>query len=156
MHVWVDVRGGEYGMTLTRYVAGVAVVFLIVGPVWFCAVMVRRTWLAGWTGAAARLAEAVLGLGVLTVISEILGTFGMFRRLALICSAVAVGLASLALRRKDPPAGPRRPPFVPQPGWAEPVATLIIAAVVLAWASYARDAYRTGILGVDSLQYHLP
>jgi hypothetical protein len=33
---------------------------------------------------------------------------------------------------------------------------LIVAVVTLAWTGYVRDAYHVGILGDDSLQYHLP
>jgi hypothetical protein len=147
-------------MTLTRYVIGVATVLSIVGPLTLCAVAIRHRWLSGWTGPPARLAEAILIVGTFTVVCEALGTVGLFRAGPLVAVSLASGLAALALLRRPPLVTGRTvmgDALCPsQPRWAMPVTTLVLAFVALAWTGSVRGAYRAGMLGSDSIQYHLP
>ncbi len=145
-------------MTLTTYVAGFATLAVIAASLALCAVTLRRRWLSGWTGAPARLAEIIVALGLFVVMSEWLGTLGLFRRIPLVLTASAIGIGSLVFMKVAPP--PRRKSGRPlvgaTPPWAPYAGGLLILTVLLAWTAYVRDSYQTGILGVDSLQYHLP
>jgi hypothetical protein len=147
-------------MTLAGYVLGIATMSIILSSLVAGAVSARSRWLPGWTGAPARLAEAVVSLGLLAVLSEILGSFAEFRRLPLVISAVATGAVLVAItrfgRRGDLFAtveGPR--PHATHPAWAAPVVSLVATLVAVQWAGYVRDSYRAGITSVDSIHYHL-
>ena len=65
----------------------------MVGSLAVAAVAVRRRWLGDWTGAPARLAEAVIGLALLVGILELLGAVGLFELgpIVIACALAGVG-----------------------------------------------------------------
>lgn len=145
-------------MTRAEYALGAGVVIVIAASLAAGAIAARRRWLAGWTGAPARLAETVIACATLVVLSEALGTVGLFSRVPLVITAVASGAISTALWRSTT-GDVQVPDVAPAPigdRWAAPVATLIGGGVIAEWAVHARAAYRTGVTSVDSLHYHLP
>ena len=57
-------------------------------PMALAAVRLRGRLLPGWEGAPARLAEAVLGVALLTVLLQLLGAFGILLAAVLIPAAL--------------------------------------------------------------------
>ena len=61
------------------YLLGAAQLALLAAGFGYAAWLLRARLLPGWRGAPARLVEAVVAVGLLTVISEVLGTFAVYR-----------------------------------------------------------------------------
>jgi hypothetical protein len=137
-----------------RYLLGVACLLAIGGGLGAAAIGLRRRLAPELSGAPARLAEAVLALGVLVAGLELLGAVGLFRLVPIVLVVVAVGVAAWRLR----------PPATSPPGEvvrAAPRAAVALAAaaggaVLAAWSVPALHAYGAGIRSFDSLWYHLP
>lgn len=114
----------------------------------------RRRLYRDATGPDAVLWDAVLAIATILVASELLGTVGWFRptplAAALVTSALVTGRRTSAPQRDDRRA-PHTQSIAPLAG------ALLCAAVVGAqWSARAVGAFRNGIGGDDSLQYHLP
>jgi hypothetical protein len=143
--------------SVARYLLGVAALFVICGSLGVSAVALRRRLLPEWAGAIARLTEAVIGLAMLIVVLELLGTVGLFRLGPITAVCAALG-AVLWIRRA------RRPLRGRSVGGGRlglsvgltAVALLAVAAVFAEWASPTLQAYDVGVHVVDSLWYHLP
>jgi hypothetical protein len=126
-----------------------------------------------WTGAPARLVEAVAAIALLIWLGEILGSLGLFYDWALVGMSLLIAFAAKALR----PAGPVAvgdppppavakassgvvPPTTPPAGaasWLSWVVTMGVIAVVFAhWGLTTKDALDRGIFNFDSLWYHMP
>jgi hypothetical protein len=58
-------------MSFGDYLTGVIGLALVAGPLVFAAVRLRTRLLPGWEGAPARLAEAVIGVSLLTVLLQL-------------------------------------------------------------------------------------
>jgi hypothetical protein len=142
-----------------RYVLGVVALAVIAGALGLGAVALRRRVLADWTGAPARLAEAVIGLGLLIGILELLGLVGWFALAPVVVACVVVGAAVVAWAGPPTSPGGRR-----QRGTATTAAlgvgmaiALLGGAVVMAeWGALTIQSYDVGIRGFDSIWYHLP
>ncbi|HEX6117614.1 MAG TPA: hypothetical protein VFY99_10970 [Solirubrobacterales bacterium] len=145
---------------LGAYLGGVAVLAAIVLPVVYAAVVARRILLPGWSGAPARLAEAIAAIALLLWTSELAGTVGLFERVPLIVLSLAVGAGAWAIRGRAPAADPAegaRPPEGALPGLLPyALAAVAVALVAAAWAVPLAASYAGGIDGVDSMWYHLP
>src|SRR5207344_2387023 len=74
------------------YLFGVVGLAAVTIPMALAAVRLRRLLLPGWEGAPARLAEAVLGVALLTVLLQLLGALGILVPAVLIVSSLAIGL----------------------------------------------------------------
>jgi hypothetical protein len=125
----------------------------------------RRAALPEWTGAPAMLADAVLAIGVLVVISELLGLFGILDGVLLVVASLIVAGGALRLdpTLRDAAAGVARGGGEGTEREAPPVtqlelgAAIVIALIVAAqWAGPTLLALDRGIYGGDSLWYHLP
>jgi hypothetical protein len=127
----------------------------------------RRAALPAWTGAPALLADAVLAIGILVVVSELLGLFGALDGVLLVAACLIVGGGALRLEPMLIRAGARvahwgraqEPDLRPAPatGRIELVVGILLALVVAAqWAGPTLLALDRGIYGGDSLWYHLP
>ncbi len=81
-------------MTLPEYVLGTLLVLLLAGSAGYVAFRLRSRLLPGWTGAPARLVEAVVAIGSITVVAELLGLFGLIRPWALVPAFLALTLAA--------------------------------------------------------------
>jgi hypothetical protein len=127
----------------------------------------RRAALPGWTGTPALLADSVIAIGYLVVISELLGLFGILDGVLLVVACLIVGGGAVRLEPMLISAGTR----VAQSGKvtgsdqreAPPVslvelgAAIVIALIVAAqWAGPTLLALDRGIYGGDSLWYHMP
>jgi hypothetical protein len=127
----------------------------------------RRAALPGWTGTPALLADGVLAIGILVVISELLGLFGILDGGILVVACMIVGGGALRLEPmliragarvahwgKDEPSDQRQAPDASR---LELVVAVLLALIVAAqWAGPTLLALDRGIYGGDSLWYHLP
>jgi hypothetical protein len=138
------------------YLAGVLELLLIVAPLAYAAWRVRSALLAGWTGAPARVVEAVLATVGLLWLSELLGTVGLFEDAPMIVGALAVGaIAELVCRRVGPGPGPAPPaPSAARLGWI--CAAFVCAAVAAAWMVPTLASLAGGMDRADTLWYHMP
>jgi hypothetical protein len=146
------------------YLFGVIGLAAVAIPMAFAAVRLRGRLLPGWGGAPARLAEAVLGVALFTVLLQLLGAFGILVPAILIVAALAVGLGawfmldakstnseeSASSTASDLPSAPA----VPLP---QLVLALAAAAFVAAhWFTGLQDVWGRGMLTFDTLWYHGP
>jgi hypothetical protein len=154
------------------YLLGAAELAVVALSLGFGAFRLRRRLLPAWEGAPARLVEIVVGVALLTWISEILGTFTLFYAGALVaaCALVAgaialwpagpVGAASPAVLGAGGASAPRGTPASPPPAgegfWSLLVMVGVIALVFGHWALTTKHALDHGIFNFDSLWYHLP
>ncbi|MGI8461270.1 MAG: hypothetical protein ACR2OC_06480, partial [Solirubrobacterales bacterium] len=85
---------------LGEYIAGAVELAIVAGAAAYAASGLRARLLPGWTAAPARLAEIILGLALIVVISELLGVFGLFTEAALLLTALIAGLATGTAARR--------------------------------------------------------
>ena len=127
----------------------------------------RRAALPAWKGPPALLADGILAIGLLIVISELLGLFGVLGGVVLVIACLIVGGGAVRLEPMLIRAGAR------VANWgkdAEPdqreaptatrvelgVAVLVALLVAAQWAGPTLLALDRGIYGGDSLWYHMP
>jgi hypothetical protein len=146
-------------MSPARYLEGVVLLAVVAVAVSAGAAGLRRRLTPDWAGAPARLAEVVLALALVVLVSEALGLVGLFRRAPLVIGLVAAGAVSWAIgrRRGPPPPATQRTARAPAyPLW-QLIATVVATATVVAeWGVRTVDALRFGMDGTDTLWYHLP
>lgn len=151
-------------MTAGRYVEAVALVLVTIGGLALTAVCLRRALGSSLSGAAARLAEVVIAIAILVLVSEALGTIGLFRAVPLVSVIAAISLAAFGLTKS------RWVPIATGHGnrsavdtrareeaWWEPVVGILAVAIVIAeWAPATIHALRHGLSGTDTYWYHMP
>ena len=149
--------------TIARYVLGVVSLAVILGSLGLAAVTLRRLYFPDWTGALARLAEAVIALATLITTLQLLGAVGLFRLLPIVIAALLIGAAvgwAAGIRRTVPRPAASRHGWVDNVRAPAPTTTalsLLAAATVTAvWASPMLQSYDVGIHTFDSVYYHLP
>ena len=142
-------------MGVGDYLVGVLVLALVAGPLGFGAWRVRARVLPAWSGAPARVAEAVLALTALVLVAEALGTVGVLERAPLVLACLAAGGAAAAWARRGEGAGapPPQPPFSRIGLGAALVACAVVA---VAWFDRTDFAVHSGMTDPDTLWYHLP
>jgi hypothetical protein len=128
--------------------------------------LLRRALLGGWSGAPALLADGVIGLGTLVLISELLGLVGLLDGVLLVAACVVTGAAALYLEpmvARDQEASGAASSAEQALKEAPPasrselgVAIAIAGLVALQWAGPTLLALDRGIYGGDSLWYHMP
>jgi hypothetical protein len=121
---------------------------------------VRALLLPGWSGAPARLAEAVLAVAGLIWVCEALGTFGGFEE-GLVLGAIAVaglaaGLIATRLAGDRPAPAGAAPPAPAIWGPARAIAVLACAGLAAAWMVPTLGTLAAGMDRADSLWYHMP
>lgn len=139
-------------MSAGGYLLGLALLALILAPLAAGAVRARARLLPGWDGAPARVAEAVMALGALVVIAELLGTVGLFHEAALIPASLLAGFA--AWRWGSPATPSESGPSQPR-AWSW-VALAGCALVAVAWLERTYHAVHNGMTDSDTLWYHVP
>jgi hypothetical protein len=149
------------------YILGVVGLVAVVLSMAIAGRTARRAALPSWTGTPALLADAVMAIGILVVVAELLGLFGLLNGVLLVVAALIVGGGALRLEPMLIRAGARvakwgkgkdsdlRP--APRVGRIEIGIGIAIALIVAAqWAAPTLLALDRGIYGGDSLWYHLP
>jgi hypothetical protein len=139
-----------------QYVLGVALLGVTVGSLAATALLVRRMILPGWSGAPARLAEAVIGIAALIVVSELLGVVGLLMRWWLVAACVALAISTFAVLRGRPAAA-GADLAAPSPG-VLPVAAaaLAVALTLVPWKDETLSALNHGMDAYDTVSYHMP
>jgi hypothetical protein len=144
-------------MSFGDYLAGVIGLALIAGPLVYAAVRLRARLLPAWDGAPARLAEAVLGISLLTVLLQLLAAVGILEPLVLVLGAIAIGAAAhfapwprITGEVGEPPPAPPIPPLHAL------IALAGVAFVAAHWATGLQDVWARGMLTFDTLWYHGP
>lgn len=149
------------------YILGVVGLLAIAVSVTIAGRTTRRAALPAWTGTPALLADAVLAIGVLVLVSQVLGIVGLLRGSVLVVACLIVGGGAVRLEpmliragaRVAHPGGDRETDLRESPATTrvELVVAILIALVVAAqWAGPTLLALDRGIYGGDSLWYHLP
>src|SRR5688572_28964086 len=96
-------------MSVGRYTLGVFTLTLMISPMVVGARVARRRLLPDWSGALAGLADLTLAIGGLLALAQVLGTVGLFDRVAMATGAVVVGFGvAIALRGTASDPAPRR------------------------------------------------
>jgi hypothetical protein len=140
-----------------NYLLGVLGLAAVAVPMALAAIRLRARLLPGWDGAPARLAEAVLGVAVLTVLLQLLGAFGILYGAVLVPVALAIGLALWFGPWLQGDAGEADAPPAPAIPTLQMVIALAAAAFVAAhWATGLQDVWARGMLTFDTLWYHGP
>ncbi|CAN5501348.1 hypothetical protein BH20ACT15_BH20ACT15_12710 [soil metagenome] len=146
-------------MSFGAYLAGFAGLATVAISLGLASVRLRARLLPGWSGAPARVVEAVLALSLLTVLLQLLGAIGLFHPAAIVGASIAIA-AGAAARFSSPSSGDvGAPPGPPAP--AVPKLHLLIALGVVAflaahWATGLQDVWGRGMLTFDTLWYHGP
>jgi hypothetical protein len=147
-------------LSLGDYLIGFHGLVAVAIPMGVAAVRLRTYLFPVWTGAPARLVEAVLGVSLLTVLLQLLGAVGILSRPVLLVSAiaVAVGIHFAPWLRVDAGASDRAepPPSPPIPPLHMVIALAAAAFVAAHWATGLQDVWASGMLTFDTLWYHGP
>ena len=154
-------------MTFVEYLLGCVLLLAGIAPIVLGAVRLRRRVLADWSGAPARLAEAVIALAAVLGVAQVLGSFGGFRRTALVAGLAVVGFALAAVGRGKNAVAPLaiEPDVAIEASDSPPsnlrgagliVALLAIAIIAGGWTTRTAASISEGITNQDSLTYHLP
>jgi len=144
-------------MSVARFGLGLLLAAICLVPLCAGAGGLRRTVLPSWTGAPARLAEAVLVLVSLVALLQVLGLVGLLQLLPVALACMATGAAMLVLARRIPAPVASAPPPAPAASRAHNLGAIVTGAVVMAeWATRVIPALDGGIEGADSIWYHLP
>ncbi len=152
-------------MSAETYLLGLVVLVAIVGPIWIAARRVRTRIVPDWSGPLALLADAIVGIALLEAIAQLLGTVGWFRRGPMIAAAMGSLLAVFAVTfvrgrsAQGDEASSRNVRGVDQATRRRQrlgIALGLTFIVSIPWLAGTLGALRTGVLGYDSLDYHLP
>jgi hypothetical protein len=155
------------------YIVSVLMLVVVGLSVGFTAYRLRRTLVAEWEGAPARLVEAVAAVALLIWVGELLGTVGLFYDWALVAASLLMAAAAKAwlpaapVAAGDPPppavakassgAVPPTAPPAAAASWLPWLVTVGVIALVFAhWGLTTKDALDRGIFNFDSLWYHMP
>ncbi len=147
---------------------GTLVTLLVLVAVAVSARAARRRLMPELTGPLAGLAEIILGLSIVVLTGELLGTFGLFEFVPLLFAFFAIAVVALRLggprafarvggmAADDDPHLPRivRPARLTR--WWNRAAIVAVAVVTAEWMSRVVDAWHRGMPTVDTLWYHLP
>jgi hypothetical protein len=143
-------------VSLGRYALGVALLVAVVASSALGGLRLRRRLLPLWTGAPARLAEAMIALTIVVAVAESLGAVGLLRMPFVVAGCVAGGLA---VGRGSWPAhltSDQRPYAPAVPGYAVALAITAAILVLAQWAATLGTALHGGMTGPDTLGYHGP
>lgn len=147
------------GLSLGPYIIGCVTLVVVVTVVAWGSFRLRRALLPVWSGAAARLAEIVIGIAVPLGLAMLLGTCGAFRWTPVATASVVAGLAMGVIASRLTARSRLQPsPDLPQRSRAEEVAVSVAAGalVVAQWATHVADALGRGMTHPDTLWYHAP
>lgn len=144
-------------MSLSDFIASVVHLTLVAAFTGFTAFRLRARLLPGWSGAPARLVEAVTATGLLVLASELLGLFGLLQVFPLV---ILLGLLALAawLRMVPRPAGnpDSVPPSPAVSTGAQVIAFLACFTVFAQWGAFTSYNLDHGVTNFDSVWYHMP
>jgi hypothetical protein len=138
------------------YIVGCLAVIGIVAADGLGAYWLRRWIVPEFSGALARLADATLGVALLVLSLEILGTFSQLRLAPIIVFCIAVGLAAAGLGYWKAPEERREVAAPRVQNWALIIAIAVASFVVAEWTFPSQLALDQGMFGGDTTWYHMP
>jgi hypothetical protein len=142
-------------VTTSQYLVGVAELVVIAAALGLGAFYVRALLVPAWSGALARLAEVILALSALVVVSELLGVFKLFEEVPLVLACVAVGLGTAVWARGRGAHAEAESPAV-KPTVAMALVAVFAAGVVVAhWSEPTWESIDTGMYFQDTTWYHM-
>ena len=145
-------------MRAGSYLIGAALVAVTAGSLAVAAAGLRSLLLPSWTGAPARLAEAVLAVGVLVVSAQVLAVADLLDRVPIVVVSVGTaGGVQWARRRwtRGAEGADELAEANPPPRWTVVLALASVALLAAQWGARVAEAYGRGIADADSLGYHL-
>jgi hypothetical protein len=165
-------------VSASSYLLSAAALAALALSLGFSAVRLRQRLLPTWSGAPARLVEAVVAIALLIWLSELLGSFNLFYASTLIASSLLLaGALAWRFRAKNAsPAGGAAGGTTPEEAsataggggspaatgpagrnaWSLAITVAVIAVVFAHWGLTTKDALDRGIFNFDSLWYHMP
>jgi hypothetical protein len=151
-------------VTFGRWLLGVVLLATIAIALTLGARAVRRRFVPELDGPTAVLADAILAVGGLILLAEVLGVAGILDAVPLVVGAVALGAGGAALGRRGPRGGGRAAAGGGAAAAAAARSGRMVtwlaaggaALVCAAWVRRTLVSLDVGIGGVDSLWYHLP
>jgi hypothetical protein len=138
------------------YIVGSLAVIGIVAADGLGAYWLRRWIVPEFSGALARLADCTLGVALLVVSLELLGTVDELRIGAIVIFCIAVGLAAAALGWWRSPDERREVAAPRVQNWALIIALGVASFVVAEWTFPSQLALDQGMFGGDTTWYHMP
>jgi hypothetical protein len=137
------------------YLLGSLELALMIMPLCLGAYWARRAALPGWVGAPARVAEAVMGVALLILLGELLGTFAAFEWWTMAAGAVllAAGAHWASRRYAREGTAPPAPAASQLAVWLAAGACAVVAA---AWMVPTLGSLAGGMDRADTLWYHMP
>ncbi len=142
-------------MTPLGVISGLVALGVLLVPSAFGARRLRRRLLPGFSGATGALVDTVLVLSHLVLVSQVLGTVGLFRAPVLLGIVAGSGIAIVLAAGRPGPGG--RTPTPPRLDRAGAIVGMGAVALVAArWTLSTAETYRTGIVDDDSVAYHMP
>ena len=154
------------------YILGAVALVVVGGSIGFSAFRLRRRFMPAWSGAPARLVEAVLAIALLIWLGEFLGTLGLFYGWVFVMASLLVALLAWTFLPGGGAVGGPAPeealataggggsPAVTGPAGPNALALLVtwgvIGLVFAHWGLTTKDALDRGIFNFDSLWYHMP
>jgi hypothetical protein len=142
-------------MSTGRYLLGSAELAVIAAALGLGAYHLRALLAPAWTGALARLAEVVIAITMLILVSEVFGVLGLFKEVPLLIGYIATGLGVTFLARRR--GLPEKPEASEARSSGAMVAIGILAAalVVIHWAHPTSQAIDQGMYYQDTTWYHM-
>ena len=137
---------------------GVAELAVLAGIAGLAAFRIRQLLLESWTGAPARLAEAILGLSLLLVSAQGVGIMGALTSVGLAIGLMVVSLASVWAAGRSRAWISVRPP-TDGPEASRPAAWAAVACAgvtLLHWSGPVQQSLDVGMYKQDTVWYHLP
>ncbi|HSD24558.1 MAG TPA: hypothetical protein VLB79_09555 [Solirubrobacterales bacterium] len=142
-------------MSTSQYLLGAAELAVIAAALGLGAHHLRALLVPAWTGALARLAEVVMALSMLILISELVGVLGLFKQVPLVVGSVLVGLgATYYARRRGLPEAPRTMEVRSSPIMVG-IGIAAAVLVVIHWAHPTGQALDQGMYYQDTTWYHM-
>jgi len=139
----------------SQYLLGAGELAVIAAALGIGAYHLRALLVPAWDGALARLAEIVIGISMLILVSELIGVLSLFEEVPLVLGSVLAGLgATFLVRRRGLPEAPATKEVRSSPLM---VAIGIAAAVlvVVHWAHPTGQALDQGMYYQDTTWYHM-
>lgn len=150
-------------MSIVRYAVGVLLALVSLLPIAAGARRVRARVLPEWTGAAARVAEAVLAVALVILALEVVGVIGGLNRIGASVACVMAGAIAWVGASSIPRRQGAGSATVVDGASRFEMSRVAAAAVVIAvsaaaapWLGWIAFAYRQGMQTVDTLWYHMP
>jgi len=142
-------------MSTSQYLLGAAELAVMAAALGLGAYHLRALLVPAWTGALGRLAEVVIGISMLILISELVGALGLFKQLPLVLGSVLVGAgATFYARRRGLPEPPRTTEVRSSPIMIG-IGIAAAVLVVIHWAHPTGQALDQGMYYQDTTWYHM-